>query len=496
MDAGADAGDASPSKAQLTMNDFIGINAFIDDPTAKLTPIGNVREYHNWSWIEGNGASGYPGYPNNQDSFVLFGGTWNWDTYFSSMQQAGLFAYPVVQGGVAWLNNSAVPPVAANADPTMPASYAAHADVMFQFAARYGKTTVADSLLKLASGQPRSSGLGTVGYYEDWNEEDAWWILPNNQPLFSPAVYAAMASADYDGDQQRMGTTVGVKNADPTAKMVMGGLSGQGQSLTDWETNVTTYVDGIRTWAAMARGGSFPADVINFHFYDFGTSSVAVSPEAIGLKDTMSLLKAYRDANLPGTELWITEFGFDTDPQSVLHAPAIGPNSATVVQGQWIVREYLALVAAGFDRAFLFVSRDSCNTSDSACATQFDTSGVMGIKGDWTPKTSYYFIATLRNRLASFAYLGEQTSGNANVLVYKFKDPKSSAGAYVVWAPTSNATTVPGYVLAVGRASTVSAVALTDGSMTGTSTALTPAASNVQVDVSETPTIVLVDTIN
>jgi hypothetical protein len=32
--------------------------------------------------------------------------------------------------------------------------------------------------------------------------------------------------------------------------------------------------------------------------------------------------------------------------------------------------------------------------------------------------------------------------------------------------------------------------------MTGTSTALTPAASNVQVDVSETPTIVLVDTIN
>jgi len=80
------------------------------------------------------------------------------------MQQAGLFAYPVVQGGVAWLNNSAVPPVAANADPTMPASYAAHADVMFQFAARYGKTTVADSLLKLASGQPRSSGLGTVKY--------------------------------------------------------------------------------------------------------------------------------------------------------------------------------------------------------------------------------------------------------------------------------------------------------------------------------------------
>jgi hypothetical protein len=94
VDGGPEAADADASTASavFTMGDFIGVNAFIDDPTAKLVPIGNVREYHNWSWIEGNGATNYPGYPNNQDSFVLFSGTWNWDTYFASMQQAGLFA--------------------------------------------------------------------------------------------------------------------------------------------------------------------------------------------------------------------------------------------------------------------------------------------------------------------------------------------------------------------------------------------------------------------
>jgi hypothetical protein len=119
----------------------------------------------------------------------------------------------------------------------------------------------------------------------------------------------------------------------------------------------------------------------------------------------------------------------------------------------------------------------------------------MGVKGDWTPKTSYYFVATFRNALAPFAYLGQQPSGNANVMIYTFKNPQSSAGAYVVWAPTSNGTTVPGYALTVTGATTATAVALTDGSMTGTSTTLTSNASTVHVDVSETPTIVLVDAI-
>jgi hypothetical protein len=491
-DAGGDASDASAPVLHPTIGDFVGVNGFIDDPTDKLAPIGNVREYHNWSWAEGNGASNYPGYPNNQNSYSLFNGAWNWDTYFSNLKSKGVFGYPCVQGGVNWLNNGAAPPVAANASKTDPASYAAHADEMFQMAARWGRTKVADNLLKLASGQTRSTALDVVQYIEDWNEQDAWWVLPNNQPVFTPDVYAAMASADYDGDQGRMAKTLGVKNADPTMKLVMGGLSGQGVKITDWEKGVEAYLDGIRAWAAQHRGGSFPADVINLHHYDFGTNKAAVSPEADGVKDAMALLAKYRDANLPGKELWITEFGYDTDPTSPLHAPAIGSNSATIVQAQWIVRSYLALLAAGFDRAFLYVLRDDCTTS---CSTQFQTAGITAPKGDWTPKPAYYFIATMRSRLASYAWLREEQSGSTNVMVYALKDPASSKGAYVVWAPTSTAQVVSGFSLSVGAAKSASIVTLADKQMNGTESPATPSGGTVKVDVSETPAIVLVDSI-
>jgi hypothetical protein len=476
-----------------TIGDFVGLNAFIDDPTDKLAAIGNVREYHNWSWAEGNGASNYPGYPNNQNSYSLFSGYWNWDTYFSNLKAKGVFGYPCVQGGVNWLNNGAAPPVAANASKTDPASYAAHADEMFQMAARWGRTKVADNLLKLASDQTRSTALDLVSYIEDWNEQDAWWVLPNNQPVFTPDVYAAMASADYDGDQGRMAKTLGVKNADPTMKMVMGGLSGQGQKITDWETGIEAYLDGIRTWSAAHRGGSFPADVINLHHYDFGPNKAAVSPETDGVKQTFALLAAYRDKNLPGKELWITEFGYDTDPTSPLHAPAIGGNSAAIVQAQWLVRSYLAILASGFDRAFLYVSRDDGCTSN--CSTQFETSGIMGAKGDWTPKPSYYFVATMRARLASYAWLREVQTGSSNVLVYALKDPSSSKGAYVVWAPTSTAQVINGYSLPVGSAKSATIVKLADKQMNGTESSATPSGGNVSVDVSETPTIVMVDSI-
>jgi hypothetical protein len=490
-DAGAT--DGSAPNLHPTIGDFVGVNAFIDDPTDTLAAIGNVREYHNWSWPEGNGAANYPGYPNNQNSYSMFSGYWDWDKYFADLKSKNVFGYPCVQGGVPWLNNGAAPPVAANASTTDPASYAAHADEMFQMSARWGRTKVADNLLKLASDQTRSTALGTVQYIEDWNEQDAWWILPNNQPVFTPEVYAAMASADYDGDQGRMAKTLGVKNADPTMKMVMGGLSGQGEKITDWEKGIETYLDGIRTWSAAHRAGSFPADVINLHHYDFGANNAAVSPEADGVKDTMALLAAYRDKNLPGKELWITEFGYDTDPTSPLHAPAIGANSAQIVQGQWIVRSYLALLAAGFDRAFLYVLRDDGCTSN--CSTQFETAGVTGPKGDWTPKPAYYFIATMRARLASYAWLREVSSGNSNVLVYALKDPSSSKGAYVVWAPTSTAQIVSGYSLAVGSASSATIVTLADKQMTGTEAPATPSAGAVKLDVSETPTIVMVDSI-
>jgi hypothetical protein len=491
-------GDTGPSpdggvvpKGTL-VRDFLGVNAFIDDPLDKLTPIGTVREYHNWGWLADNYAAG-PAYPNMRYTFMNFNG-WDWDMYFAGIKAAGASAFPAVQGGVPWINGGAVPPIAQGADKTAAASYVAHGDVMFQIAARYGSTKVADAKLELKANQTRVSGLGTVEYFEDFNEQD-------NAPGFTGDAFAAMASADYDGDQMRLGDTIGVKNADPNAKLVMGGLSGAYPTANGkWVDSITVFLDAMRAWSAAHRGGSFPADVINVHLYSFGPGGMppapAVSPEADGVKDKLASVVAYRDKNLPGKPVWWTEFGYDTFDQSPLHAPAIGGNSAEVVQAQWLVREFLAGAAAGIDRATLYVLRDDCHTTDVQChpETQFATCGLTTIKGEWTPKPSWFFLATFRARLGTMVFAGEQTSGNPSVSVYRFKDTQSAGGALVVWSPTSNANTVPAYSLALpAGVTTAKEVLLVDQQANGMEQALTPSGGKVMVDVTETPAIVLVD---
>ncbi len=477
-DGASDAGFATGT----TVGFFVGVNALITDSVANLAPIGVVREYHNWGWLGDNYmAQAYPQtlYTPNIPDF-----NWDWDGFFSGLQAMGVSGFPAVQGGVPWVANSAVPP--ADGSPTAAASYIAHGDTMFQIAARWGSTKVPDAKLKLAAGQTRSSGLGTVEYFEDFNEQD-------NAKGFTGDVFAAMASADYDGDQMRLGATIGIKNADPNAKLVMGGLSGAYGTGDTWINSITTFLDAMRTWSTTHRAGSFPADVINVHYYSFGPGAPApaISPEADHVAAKLAAVVAYRDKNLPGKPVWWTEFGYDTYANSPLHAPALGSNSAFIVQGQWLVRDLLAALAAGIERATLFELDDTCTPPASACDTQFATAGLLADPGS-APKPAWYFLATFRARLGAMVYAGAQDSGVSDVSVAKFSDTKSAGGALVVWAPTSNATVHTAYSLTLPTgAASAKAVALADKQQNGVETVLTLDSGAVTLDVSETPTIVL-----
>jgi hypothetical protein len=479
--------------------DFMGLNGFIDDDVDKLAAVGNVREYHDWTWNDGNGAAGYTGYPSSKLTFQ-FNGYWDFDGYYSQLDAQHVMVFPCIEGSVQYLNN-AMPPVASGADATDPASYTAHAAFMYQYAARYGSTMVDASKLTLDPSQKVVSGLNVLPYYEDGNEPDATWVHPDGSFLFTPEMTAAMASADYDGNQGKMGATFGVKGADPNAKMVLAGLAGAGPK--DFASNVMSYLDGMRAWATAHRGGSFPADVINIHDYCFGPDPFGtvnpkpgLSPEDCKLQALMQSIVSYRDQNLPGKPLWLTEFGYDTDAQSRLRAPAIAGNSAEVVQGQWLVRSFIALMAAGLDRAFLFVSRDDCTGDDTKCpnnAVQFSTCGVLSEKGTETPKASWYFLAAFRARLGAMRYQGSMDSGVSNVSIAKFYDSASDKGAYVVWAPTSAATVVKGYALSVSPTlAAATLVTLADQAATGNEQPLTSKQGSVTIDVDESPSLVLV----
>ena len=466
-----------------TMDQLIGVNAFIDDPLDKMAVFGFVREYHDWSW---DGASQDA---NQWNPSAAGGGGWNFDDYYGKLKAQGATVSPCVQQSVPWLTGgdwakSDDKPIPAASDPADPHSYALHAQHLFQLAARYGSAILPDTQLKLASNQPRKSGLGLLRYYENWNEEDKTW--KGQAAFFTPYQFAAMCSADYDGDQGRMGGTDGVKNADPRAKLVMGGAAGLSLG----------YVKAMKAWADANRGGNFPADVLNFHHYsnDGGEQeslgTVGISPEADRLREKVQALADYRDHNLPSLELWVTEFGYDTSPKSPQRAPAIGPYSQEEVQGQWLIRSYLALAATGVDRAAAYMLRD-VNPND---ATQFSTSGLVTQKGEWKPKPAWFYAATLKTRLTGMRFAGDVSTGRPDVRIYKFRHGADAAGAYVVWCPTSEAKTISDYRLSLPpRVTSATLVTLTAGQQNGAAAPL-PLQGHVAVlAVSELPVIVLVN---
>lgn len=484
------------SGSSITMDQFMGANGFVDDPIDKIKAVGFLREYHNWGWDEGNWEAGYQSYPNSHMAWAPSKPGWSFDDFYAKLKKDSIVVSPCIQGAASWLNNTnnfptnnkpIDEPGLSTLDPN---SYHKKAHHLFQFAARYGSAKIDATKLTLAPGQPVLSGLDLVKYIEDWNEQDKSW--EGKDAHFSPEEYAAMVSADYDGHCNTMtggNGTFGVKNADPNMKYVMGGLV---------ELNLD-YIKRMKAWFETNRKDKrFAADVINFHLYAWkdGNSwqggGPALSPEAASFKQRVAEITTYRDKNMPDVEVWISEFGWDTNPQSPLCVPAIGGFDLQDVQGMWLTRAYLAFAAAGVDRAQMFSLRDG-NPADP---TWFSSSGLIGPKGNFAPKKSWYYVYTMKNLLTNMKFIGEQKPENADVLIYKFKNVKTNQGVYAVWAKTSegkNFENVP--IKLSSNAKKAVHVDLVAGLKEGSASDITLKNNMVFVNVSEKPIFIQVDVI-
>ncbi len=480
------------------MQNFMGMNSFFNVPDSIGKAVKYIREYHNWQWDEGNTSTIYAGYPNNQYAWApsWVDPTWNFDTYYTNAFKKGQVVCALLQGSAPYVTgfgdtaSVSKPLINSSLNPQDPASYIQHADYMFQFAARYGSTRVALSKLKVRVTNTVLTGLGLLDYMENWNEPDKDWDGRN--AYFKPFELAAMSSADYDGHQSKMGTTFGLKNADPSMKMVLAGL-----------VNIDTLeIKSIVFWSNYFRSGSLPFDAINFHHYSNdaggqgGNPTKGISPEADNLKTKVKQMTQFRDKNLPGTEVWYSEFGYDTNPSSVQRAPAVGSQDAWEVQARWILRSFLAYAAGGADKAFIYMSRDVDESG-----TKFNSSGLAtpptnGTYKAYTKKKSWYYVYTFRKRLAGYRFKEEISSGNANVSVYSFEniaDPKKLI--YAVWAPTSTDLSVSNYSLPLPvNTSNVTKIEIVNKDTTGTETALSIKSGTVSLTVDEKPDLIAIQT--
>ena len=416
------------STHRTTMDQLIGVNSFIDIPLGWHEVAGFVREYHNWMWNDGMNDSGYPGYPDNQLHFQT--GLWDFDRYYQNLKKLGITICPVIQNSVPWLFNFIDTkindkPVLAGKNPEDPQSYAAHADFLYQFAARYGSSQVPDQKLKVAAEELSLSGLACVDYLENWNEPDKWWH--GRGARFSPYEYAAMSSADYDGHLSQMGANKGMNNADQNMKMAMGGLA----------LPSLDYLKALKFWCDHNRKGNFPFQAINLHFYcNNGTQqqvgNKGISPEAARMAEQLKEFVDYRNQFLPEVEVWLTEFGYDTHTGSPQAAPAFPPFSAEEVQAIWLVRSYLACAAAGIDKAAMYMLADT----PEGGANRFNTSGLLKRENEsFEPKPSWFYIHTLKEHLSGMIFDTQVKDLKNGMIIQTYRHPEKNLTTDVVWLP-------------------------------------------------------------
>lgn len=527
-----------------------------------------LREYHNFGW-----SYNYSSFPKKATTLIKTN-VGNFDKKY-----ADHYLYNLVVPCLQWnddsnparvydkLTGKLSATVASFTQKYLPSTYIAYADLMFQYAARYGSTKVGylyDVVREHSDGGDKV-GLNYIKWLEFGNEPNG-----EDQRGTTPYQLAALTSCAYDGHMRTVLADVynpddfsyflGAKNADPDIKVAMAGLAGIGDgyitAMCYW-MRAERY-DKYNQWTT--KNDAIAMDAFNVHTYfgEYYTLNgqqiiVGVSPEEWGLVDGLSALVEFRDRYYPEVEIWLTEFGWDTNEsyETMTSSHRYGPYTSRQVQAMWLTRAYLLLSAMGVDKATMYMLEDAGGANDKTSIGKYGTCGVIAnrftadnkyriyIDGQgreaihtkyeiWEAgeikekegyyyidkdgnlvepanhrnftyateyKEGYYYMCTLLNTLRDFTFRRELVTGDDRVWAYQYSDVAGNE-AYAVWCPTSNVTKVDNYKLYVGKDCKSVVLTETDApnqSKTGVKTNLTVDKDGfVSINVSENPVYVVV----
>jgi endoglucanase len=411
-------GTSIPSK-NIKLNDMLGVNAYEWNFQDGNTPwevnqdrmnvaknFAGIRHYMDWEKLESSEGV----YSFNP---TLSGG-WNYDAIYEQCKAANIEVLADLKTIPGWMQNTYPEdqrdaenvPVRFGKDFTDPLSYIEQAKIAFQYAARYGSNTAVNPALLSVHSIPRWTndtpntvkiGLDLIKYIECDNERDKWW--KGRKGYQTAREYAANLSAFYDGHKNSMGPAIGVKNADPNMKVVIGGL-----------VTGSDYVKGMVDWCKEFRGykadGSVNLcwDIINFHLYtdngsssQSGTSTRGAAPEvtfANTILDGFVKVSHELSQDMP---VWITEAGFDVHQDSPLKAIPIGNKTALETQADWILRTSLFSARHGVSKLFYYQMYD-----DNDRGGMFGTSGLVNT--DMTRRPAADYFHQVKKLFGSYVY--------------------------------------------------------------------------------------------
>jgi hypothetical protein len=498
------------SKKEIRLRDECGVNSFVWDflqstenanirdriyepNMALMQAFSQYRDYVDWDKLETK-----PG----QFTFnPTIAGNWNYDLVYQRLRQEGKEVLPCLKTLPAWFLESNYPadqrdaenvPATHDANLLKPASYVLQAKLAFQFAARYGRNKKIDPALLAGvltgpiyptapevGSRTREIGLGYIHYVECENERDKWW--KGRKAYQTAREYAANLSAFYDGHKHTLGPDVGVKTADPTMQVVMGGTA----------SAQTDYVRGIIDWCKEYRGYKADGtvdlcfDVINYHCYANASGASQSTGSARGAAPEVASIGTYADAFVRlgreyNKEVWVTEAGYDVNAGSPLHAPAIGAKTPQQVQADWILRTALLYARHGVSRLFLYQTYD-LNPNDGG---QFSSSGLLD-NATHQRKPAADFLYQMQHELGDYVYK-ETISTSPLVDRYEYR----GRSMYALMMPTEEGKTAT-YALQVGKAGTSTVYTPQAGKNAMAAQVLTTSTGVLKLPVTETPIFVV-----
>lgn len=393
---------------EVKMKDMFGVNGFEWDfydshysfDTAKyrlIKTFSGFRHFLDWDRIEPEkGIFRFNHKPE---------GGWSYDEIYQKAHQDSIDVLIDLQITPAWIVNTYpeakrqrdLIPIDYKAVRDAPSSYKEIGKAGFQIAARYGRNRKIDKKLIHVPKEASDPvvGLGYVKYLESSNEPDKWWKGKDCEQ--SPEEYAAQLSAFYDGHKGSLGKGVGVKNADPTMVVVMGGIA---------KPNVD-YVKRMVEWCKEHRGkkedGSIDLcfDVINYHMYSndytgwfasFKSKGRGVAPETNDMTKIATSFTDYVQTLGQDIPVWSTETGYDLSDKSIQRSIPVGSKSKEITQADWILRLGLLYARLGIDKLFFYQLYDN-NDPGTETSNPFGFSGLVS-KNKRRPAADYIYQVT------------------------------------------------------------------------------------------------------
>ena len=169
------------------------------------------------------------------------------------------------------------------------------------------------------------------------------------------------------------------------------------------------------------------------------------------LKDITDLCD-WRDKNMPGKPVWITEFGYDstTQPQEKSGDFAKWEGVTDGQQAQWLVRSLLVFSAMPVERAYIYFFNDEDKASLHASA---------GLTRHFKPKPSFYAVSHLHKTLGDFRFHRIVSNQPGKPRVQEYQDGRNPGRIiWAVWAATggndtakTTLTDVPGKLVSSSR---------------------------------------------